>query len=420
MATVTASSSAFSLTSRREDDWGNWSEASETVTLVFSAAIPANANVTEAVLTVNVTQDPIVGSYCTVDGQQVRTSVGQKQISITVSPGTSSRAVTVSFKGSGTTYSTAQMAMSLSLSVTYVIATTACGAPTSVTLDAAIAEGSTTLRWSGATGGTGNAITGYGIQYRDSTNNSTWGSWTDYTTVAATSGSASASVAPPSARGSYRQYRVQTRGSAGSSWYSGYTASGSLRKNQAPPAPALTYPAADATGSLTPAISIAVGSDPDGQTVTLYYQLDGGSWTAYTGVTRLSLTAGSHTLAIKAVDSLGAETAGTGRTFAVDPPSWARTISTGSVIANQTISHRADIQELLAAANVQRAWYGLSPMTLDSVGVWGKWRQNMADMRQSIEVCRSRAGLAAPSWTPMTGYPTAAVINEIREGVQAA
>lgn len=420
MATVTAASSAFALTSRRQDDWGNWSEASETVTLVFSAAIPANANVTAAVLTVNVTQDPIVGSYCTVDGQQVTTSTGQKQISITVNPGTSSRAVTVSFKGNGTTYSSAQMELSLGLSVTYEIATTACGAPTSVTLSATIAEGDIALSWSGAKAGTGNAITGYGIQYRDSADNSAWGSWTDYTSVSSTATSASASVAPPSARGSYRQYRVQTRGSAGSSWYSGYTASGSLRKNQAPPAPTMTYPASDTTGSLSPALSLAVGSDPDGQDVTVYYQLDGGSWTAYTGVTRLTLTAGSHTLAIKAVDSLGAETAGTGRTFAVAPPSWARAISPGSVIANQTISHRADIQELLAAANVQRSWYGLAPMTLTDVGLWGKWRQNMADLRQSIEVCNSRAGLAAPTWTAMTGYPTAAVVNEIREGVQAA
>lgn len=418
MPTVTASAGPYALTSRRS---GNvWSVAQWDASLALSGAIPSNATVKSAVLTVTVRQDPIVGSYCQVDGQTVRTAIGTYTINIDVSPGVSSRLVTVTFQGNGTTYTSSQMEMSLALSVVYEIQTTACGAPTSVTLDATIAETSTTLRWSGAKSGTGNAIVAYGIYYRDSVDGSTWGSWTGYTVVTSSATSGSVSAAAPSARGSYRQYRIHTRGSAGSAWYSDYAVSGSLRKNQAPPAPSMVYPASGTTNSLTPALLLNVGSDPDGQAVTLHYRIDGGDWVQHAGVQRLNLAEGEHTIAIKAVDSLGAETAGTSRSITVAPPQWTRAIRAGDVIANQTVSHRKDIAEMLAAANIQRAWYGLAPIMLDGVGAWSKWRQQMADLRQSIEACRSCAGLAAPTWAALTGYPTAAVINEIREGVKSA
>lgn len=103
----------------------------------------------------------------------------------------------------------------------------ACGAPSDVALSAATSTGSNvTLSWKAGTAGNDNAITGYEVQRRESSNGSSWGSWAAYTTTTATS----LSVAPPAAYDSYFQYRVRTLGAAGSSYYSGWVTSGTLQK----------------------------------------------------------------------------------------------------------------------------------------------------------------------------------------------
>ena len=111
---------------------------------------------------------------------------------------------------------------------------TSCGAPTSCSVNKTLATSNVTLSWSGASAGTGNAITGYEVQYRDSSDGSSWGSWTALKTVASTSTSASLSVSPPSTVGYYRQFRVRTQGAAGSSYYSGWkTSSNTVRRDHA-------------------------------------------------------------------------------------------------------------------------------------------------------------------------------------------
>lgn len=109
--------------------------------------------------------------------------------------------------------------------------TTACGAPTACAVNDTLSTGNVTLSWSGASAGTGNAITGYEVQRAESTNGSTWGSWSTLTTTTATS----LSVAPPSTAGNYYKYRVRTMGAAGSSYYSGWKEStNTLRRDHAP------------------------------------------------------------------------------------------------------------------------------------------------------------------------------------------
>ncbi|MDF2944403.1 MAG: hypothetical protein K0S01_3261 [Herbinix sp.] len=109
---------------------------------------------------------------------------------------------------------------------------TACTEPSMFTLSATIAEGNLTLSWSGAAAGAGNAITGYEIQYSDSSDNSTWGAWTALTTVSSALTDGYLSVSPPSMRGDYRRYQIRTLGTAGSSYYSGWkVSSNSVRKN---------------------------------------------------------------------------------------------------------------------------------------------------------------------------------------------
>ena len=103
----------------------------------------------------------------------------------------------------------------------------ACGAPTAFSAAPSVFEDIITLSWSGATAGVNNAITGYEIQYTDSSNGSTWGSWKSLKTVAGTSTTDTPSIS----RGTYRKYRVRTQGAAGSSFYSEWKESKSVQKS---------------------------------------------------------------------------------------------------------------------------------------------------------------------------------------------
>lgn len=112
------------------------------------------------------------------------------------------------------------------------IAYTACGAPTSPTLGATISRDAVLLSWGAGSAGTNNAVAGYDVQYRESSDGSSWGSWTTASGSPVTA--TSLSVAPSSTVGNYRQYRVRTRGSAGESYYSAWvTSTNTLRRKWA-------------------------------------------------------------------------------------------------------------------------------------------------------------------------------------------
>ncbi|MBS4877088.1 MAG: hypothetical protein ACLRKZ_08910 [Acutalibacteraceae bacterium] len=182
-------------------------------------------------------------------------------------------------------------------------AQTPCGAPTVFSASPSPFEGSVTLSWSGAAAGTGNAITGYELQYATSTNNSVWSGWSAFKTVSAASGSASAADTPGIARGAYEKWRVRTCGAAGSGYYSGWMESNSVRKNSAPAAPAAfsASPALIASGgSVT--LSWSGASDADGNIA--HYELQktangGASWSA-------AGTASGSSTAVKLAEGAGA------------------------------------------------------------------------------------------------------------------
>lgn len=174
--------------------------------------------------------------------------------------------------------------------------TTACGAPTVCSVNATLSEGNVTLSWSGASGGTNNAISSYEIQYSDSADNSTWGTWTALTTVTTTATSGSVSAAPPSTRGYYRRFQVRTRGAAGASYYSGWKIStNSVRKNTIPIPPATvtasptTY--SDETITLTWSGASGGTSAIKGYMIASRTSTDNSTWTAWTGLTSLTLAA---------------------------------------------------------------------------------------------------------------------------------
>ena len=107
----------------------------------------------------------------------------------------------------------------IQITITYEITTSACTPLTALNVNATMSEGNVTLTGSGAGDGTGNTITGYELQYRDSVDGNAWGGWNGYTTLGSTIGSFSAAVPPP-ARGYYRQWRARTVGTAGAGYAS--------------------------------------------------------------------------------------------------------------------------------------------------------------------------------------------------------
>ena len=78
-------------------------------------------------------------------------------------------------------------------------------------------EGSVTVSWSGASSGTGNTINGYDIQWGYSD-----GGWDYSKSVSTTSTSGSTSITLPSGEGKYIDFQIRTKGTAGSSYYSGF------------------------------------------------------------------------------------------------------------------------------------------------------------------------------------------------------
>ena len=106
---------------------------------------------------------------------------------------------------------------------------TACGDPAEPALTQDISREAVTLSWGAGEDGTNNSVTGYDVQRRESTDGSSWGSWETVSGSPVTG--TSLDVTPPGTVGNYYQYRVRTRGSAGSDYYSGWvTSTNTLRR----------------------------------------------------------------------------------------------------------------------------------------------------------------------------------------------
>lgn len=152
-----------------------------------------------------------------------------------------------------------------------------CYAPTSVTASGLVApNGEVTVSWSGASGGTSNSINGYDIYWRITSEGSapSTSTYTNKTSISSTSSSGSAKINIGNAtRGHTIVFGVVTKGSAGSSYYSGITTGGSVKINSKPTKPLggtvspIKIPASG--GTIT--FNITPGTDPDGKTVGLKY-----------------------------------------------------------------------------------------------------------------------------------------------------
>lgn len=100
----------------------------------------------------------------------------------------------------------------------FPITTTRCIAPKTVSVEKTITAAKTNrLSWSGAQGGTNNAISGYFIQYRDGRKDNVWDiNWSELKTV----GTETSTEVDMPMNGCYRMYKVWTLGAAGSSYRS--------------------------------------------------------------------------------------------------------------------------------------------------------------------------------------------------------
>jgi len=146
------------------------------------------------------------------------------------------------------------------------VTTTACGAPTSVTASGIVTpSGSFTVSWSGATAGTGNAITGYYVYWRVSSGGSAPTTST-YTGVSAklNSNISSYSVSLSSATRGYKVVcGVVTVGTV-SGFNSGIKTGGSVTINSLPTAPTLNKSSQTiASGSTGVTVTATKGTDVD-------------------------------------------------------------------------------------------------------------------------------------------------------------
>lgn len=178
---------------------------------------------------------------------------------------------------------------------------TACTAPTSVTASPSNPKrGQTvTISWSGAKGGTENSINGYDIEYKVGS-----GSWIAWKSVSSTSTSSSTTDSWSQPVGQTGQYRVRTKGTAGSDYYSGWAYSNTITiANSAP-----TVNSVYCNTTLVPynsgrggsASFSWSGSDVDGDSLRYKYKLStSSSYSGYTSETSKTLTvAGAPTASI--------------------------------------------------------------------------------------------------------------------------
>lgn len=159
----------------------------------------------------------------------------------------------------------------VTLNINWAIRYTACSAPTSLSLSETRGKPDTslTLSWSGAKAGTQNSINGYDIQCSENGEG-----WWDYGSVSTSSTSGSYTVYFHATRGGNRRWRVRTKGSAGSSYYSGWSsASAYCYANRLP---SLSTCSASQTilpsgsSSISTKLTLA-GSDSDGQSVSFWW-----------------------------------------------------------------------------------------------------------------------------------------------------
>ena len=315
---------------------------------------------------------------------------------------------------------------------------TACGAPTACSVSSTLATGNVTLSWSGATAGTANTISSYEIQRAESSDGSTWGSWAALTTVATTATSGSVSVAPPTKAGNYYKFRVRTRGSAGSSYYSGWKESTNTLRRNWTACGAPTSCAVDSTLSLVATtLRWSGATDGYGNPISKYEvqrrsQAPGGSWSAWsafetTSGTSLSVsppaTAGHYyQYRVRAQGTAGEayysgwkESTNTLRKAHKTIPAF----TDPTLIVGQTDVKAIHITELQSVMNdILLPFMGMNAVTftkLERDSDAKHWGDHVQEIKDAID----STGFSHEAWVTMQDEVTADVIEQLRRIVKS-
>ena len=223
----------------------------------------------------------------------------------------------------------------------------------------------------------------------------------------------------PGATIRYRTISVDKLGAEGSSWvYSAY-----VTKNTPPSTPTANYPKNNSTiYQKNIPYSLNIATEPNGQTMTLYYKQNGGTekslGTVTAGVKKgyIALENGTHTLGFYLKDSMGAVSGTVNLRITVSATGWGRTISSSAVISNSTISHKSEVKEMLDRINGIRGYVGLGSVTLPgTLGKWADWKAQMERLQQAVADAHRSYGNTVPTLLAVPTYPAANVINQIRD-----
>lgn len=315
----------------------------------------------------------------------------------------------------------------------YTTTTDKCTPPDTLEINVA----TKVLSIKGGGGGDLNTFTAFGISWRErSLDTSEFGAWSAETTTTARTVGVSVN------EGKVRQYRVRTQGSAGEAFYSDWKTCETLLSGVRADAPIILLPVnGKETCSRTPVILLDLGKREatDEGAFVVQRKIDDGDWAdlsngpmadGYLGAEKWDrrpdkLPAqedGDHTVAYRLRDATAGTTSEEASvSFVVNAAVWKRTISAGDIISNAEISHQADIREMLEKVNQQRAFYGMEPITLEgTIGLFADWNKQMNQLLGGCEAYKKQIGLAVIRTYIGEVWPTASVINLIRERVTEA
>jgi hypothetical protein len=225
--------------------------------------------------------------------------------------------------------------------------------------------------------------------------------------------------------GKVRQYRVRTRGAAGSAYFSPYAVCQTLAT--CPTLEAVPVVEAPRNGASSycsqPLMRVSCRAAGDGTARKLMRSVDGGAWTLRKEFTKNlsladqlpALAYGTHTIRYRMEGADGAVGDAVSVQIMICERVWSRDLSRGMVISSRTVSHRAEIEELLSAVNALRAFYGLDAVTLPgTVGRLCDWKPQMKAMQSGINEVRQAMDQQKHQWTTAPGWPTADILLDLR------
>lgn len=318
---------------------------------------------------------------------------------------------------------------------------TPCIAPQSVSLDETLSREDVRLSWRKASGGDGNHITGYDVESCDSENGLSWDIWSLLRSVESSAAEESVFVSPPAQAGSYRKFRVRTKGSAGERYYSDWMeSSNTLRKDftHCKPPESCTLSTSVSVAPVTLSWSVSEGGD--GNPVAHYdvqrcESADGvlfGSWSAVpdSPVASASMLVSPPPIAghvykfrVRAVGSAG-------EAYASSWTESGNTLKTGHdallpftdavLTANLTYVKAVHMTELQQNINLLLGWYGLPPSPFTQItdsqsgaGTYLKdWTKHIEELRVAID----RISKEHDPWISISvNVPRADVVMQLRD-----